>query len=45
LDLSGSEQGRFEHGNEPKTSIKSGEFPEQLRSCCVLTNDSAPWSW
>ena len=22
----------------------SGEFLEQLRSCSLLTNDSAPWS-
>jgi hypothetical protein len=48
LDASGSGQGTVlrscEHGNEPSSSIKGGEFIDSLSACQLLKNDSAPWS-
>ena len=48
MDLCGSGQvhvaGFCKCGNEPSASVKSGEFLDQLRTCCVLKKDSAPWS-
>ena len=48
LDWVGSEQRQVadacECGNEPKGSVKCGEFLDQLQTSQVLKKDSAPWS-
>jgi hypothetical protein len=33
-----------EHGNEPWSSIKCGEFPDRLSKFYVLKQDSNSWS-
>jgi hypothetical protein len=33
-----------ERGDEPRDSVKCGEFREALRDCQLFKNDSASWS-
>jgi hypothetical protein len=43
LLMIGTGGGCCERGNEPSSSIKCGQFLEQLRICWLLKKESAPW--